>query len=215
MVGGCQSNSEPTPDDLAYFPLQVGDYWIYQVTQENYSLTTGATTRIFQRQEKVGSALTQNGQIVYQLEVSTRPSEQANWQLNAIRAVSKSLSEVVSQENNVPALQLVFPISATTSWNLNTYNARPDTLLQYRNKGRSVTISKRPYDQTISVVGPSDSTLIGSTKFIRIYAPDVGMIYRENAALAYCQSTPDCIGKGIIVSGTRQTWSLLSSNRLP
>ncbi|AUD02486.1 hypothetical protein [Spirosoma pollinicola] len=216
IAGGCQPNTDPAPDDTAYFPLQTGDYWIYQVTQENYSLTGGATTTAYQVQEKIGSSFTRSGQVFFQVEESTRTSEKGNWQINAIRTVFKSLSEVVSQENNVPTRSLVFPISTNTSWNSNTYNALPDSLpLRYENISRPFAVNKLAFDHAVSVVGPSDSTLIGLTKYQRVYALSVGLVYRENTALAYCQSTPDCIGKGVIASGSRQKWALLSSNRLP
>lgn len=215
LLVGCQPATDLLPDDSAYFPLQTGDYWIYQVTQETYSLTSPATTRVFQVQQKIGSSFNRNGQLVYQVEESIRNSDQADWRVNAIRTVYKTLSEVVSQENNVPTVSLAFPISAATSWNVNTYNARPDTLLRYQNSGRSITLNKRSFDNVVSVVGSNDSTLIGLNKYVRMYAPNVGLVYRENTALAYCQATPDCIGKGIITSGSRQKWTLLSTNRLP
>ena len=213
VVGACQKTTDPEPADSDYFPLQTGDYWIYQVTQETYSLTDAATKQSFQIQRKIGSSFTRNGQLFFQVEESTRKTEQAAWQISAIRTVYKTLSEVVSLTDNVPALTLVFPISTTASWNINTYNARPDTLLQYKDRGRSLTLGKRTFEQTVSVVGANDSTLVGQETYRRIYAPAVGLIYREDASLAFCQSTPACIGKGIIASGTKQTWELVSTNR--
>ena len=216
FAGGCQqTTSDPAPDDAAYFPLQTGDYWIYQVTQETYSLTNAATKRTFQLQEKVGNSFTQNGQLVFQLEESIKKTDQSDWQINAIRTVYKNLSEVVTQDNNVPSVNLIFPISATTSWNVNTYNARPDTLLRYENAGQPLTLSKRTFERTVSVVGANDSTLVGLDRYRRVYAQNVGLVYRENTSFAYCQSSPDCIGKGIIASGTRKIWALTASNRLP
>ncbi len=215
-VVSCQPNTDPAPDDSAYFPLQTGDYWIYQVTQENYSLTNGATTSTFQLQEKIGNSFVRNGQVIFQVEESTRKSELGNWQVSAIRTTYKSLSEVVDQENNVPTLNLLFPVSASTSWNVNTYNALPDSLpLRYTSINIPYNTGKLSFAHTVSVVGPNDSTLIGLAKYQRVYAQNVGLVYRENTALAYCQSAPGCIGKGIIASGTRQKWALLTSNRLP
>ena len=216
IVGGCQTDSDPAPDDSAYYPLQTGDYWVYQVTEETYSLTNGATTRTYQLQQKIGSSFTRNGQVFFQLEESTRPSEQNNWQVSAIRTVYKSLSEVVSQDNNVPTVNLLFPVSALTSWNINTYNGSSDTLtLWYQNIGLPFATGKLSFDRTVSVVGPNDSTLINLSKYQRVYAQSVGLVYRENTALAYCQSTPDCIGKGKIDSGMRQKWALIASSRVP
>ncbi|GAB3723402.1 hypothetical protein [Spirosoma lituiforme] len=216
LVGSCQTSNDPPPDDSAYYPLQTGDYWVYQVTEETYSLTSGATTRVFQLQQKVGSSFTRNGQVFFQLEESTRQSEQNSWQVSAIRTVSKSLSEVVSQDNNAPTVSLLFPVTTTTSWNINTYNGLSDTLtLRYQNIGRPFATGTLSFDRTVAVVGPTDSTLINLTKYQRVYAQNIGLVYRENTALSYCQSTPDCIGKGKIDSGTRQKWTLIASNRVP
>ncbi|MVM40589.1 hypothetical protein GO730_27795 [Spirosoma sp. HMF3257] len=213
--GGCQKDTtNPTPDDSTYFPLQTGDYWIYQVTQETYSLTNAPVKRMYQLQEKVGNSYSQNGQLFFLVEESIKLSTQSDWQINAIHTVYKNVSEVISQESNVPTVRLVFPISSTTSWNVNTYNANPDTLLRYQNSGQSFSIGKQTFDRTVSVVGDNDSTLVDQQKYQRVYAQDIGLIYRENASLAFCQSTPDCVGKGIIASGSRQKWELVSSNRL-
>ncbi|MVM35939.1 hypothetical protein GO755_38355 [Spirosoma sp. HMF4905] len=212
---GCQKDTaDPSPDDSAYFPLQTGDYWIYQVTQENYSLTDAATKRTYQLQEKVGNSYSQNGQVFFLVEESIKLSAQSDWQINAIHTVYKNISEVVSQESNVPTVRLVFPISAGTSWNVNTYNANPDTLLRYQNSGSPFTVGNQAFTHTVSVVGDNDSTLVNQQKYQRVYAQNIGLIYRENASLLYCQSSPDCIGKGIVSSGTRQKWELVASNRL-
>lgn len=212
---GCQTNSlDPTLDDSAYFPLQIGDYWIYQVTQENYVANSG-TQSVYQLQQKISSSYTQNGQLFYLLEESVKKSEQTGWQLSTIRTVYKSLKEVVSLEHNVPTVKLTFPITSTTSWNINTYNANADTVLRYQDTGKAFALSKLNFDHTVSVWGADDSTLVNQERYQRVYAQNVGLVYSENISLAYCQSTPDCIGKAIIESGSKQKWELVSSNRLP
>ena len=213
-VGCRQDATDPGPSDATYFPLQTGNYWIYQVTQETYSLISAPTKRIYQVQEKVGNSFTQNGQLFFLVEESVKLATQSEWKINAIRTVYKNSSEVVSQDNNVPTLRLVFPVTATTFWNVNTYNANPDTVLRYQDTGRSFRIGNQVFDRTISVVGSNDSTLVNLQKYQRVYAQNVGLVYRESASLAYCQSSPDCIGKGIIASGSREKWELMTGSYL-
>jgi len=216
LGGGCQQNTvDSLPEDTLYFPLQTGDYWIYQVTRETYSIINSPVKQVFQIQEKIGNSFTRNGQFVFQIEESIRKTAKANWQLSAIRTVYKTPAEVVCQDNNAPILNLVFPIASTTSWNVNTYNARPDTTLRYQDIGKPFVVGSRTFDRTVSVVGNNDSTLVNQQKYRRVYAPEVGLIYREHTSLAFCQSSTDCIGKGIITSGSRQKWELMSSNHLP
>jgi len=212
----CQQKSkEPTPEDTAYFPLQVGDYWVYQVTLEKYVSSNSPVKNVYQFQEKISSSYFQNGQLFYLVEESMRQTEQTAWKLTGFHTVYKNLSEVISQENNVLRLKLAFPIALTASWNTNAYNTNPDTLLHYQNQGHSFMVDKLGFANTISVVGTNDSTLVNQSKYLQIYAPNIGLVYREEAALAFCQSSPNCIGKGVIESGTKLKWELMASNRLP
>ncbi|CAN5591937.1 hypothetical protein BH09BAC4_BH09BAC4_46110 [soil metagenome] len=215
IVGGCQTNNDPAPNDTAYFPLEIGDYWVYQVTQANYAIASPVVNTTYQLQEKIASSYAQNGQLFFVVEESIKKTEQSGWQLNGIHTVYKNLTEVVSQERNVPVVKMVFPISAATSWNVNEYNANPDTLLKYQDNGKAFAVGKLSFNQTVSVVGTNDSTLVNQEKYRQVYAQNIGLIYQENASLAYCQSSADCIGKAIIESGTRKKIELLSSNRLP
>jgi hypothetical protein len=212
----CQQESlAPASDGSAYFPLQIGDYWIYQVTQDTYSSINPVAERVFQVQEKISSSYNQNGQLFFLMEESIKKTAQADWQLTAIRTVYKNLTEAVSLDNNVPVVKLVFPIAPTTSWNTNVYNSNPDTLLRYEDQYRSFSLGKLNFDNTVSVIGANDSTLVNLEKYRRVYARNIGLVYRENVSLVYCQSSADCVGKGIIESGTKQKWELVASNRLP
>ena len=216
LCAGCgKKANDPAPDDSAYFPLQVGDYWVYQVTQEKYAAINSATKQTYQVQEKISSSTNRNGQVVYLVEESVRQAGQSAWRLNEIHTVYKNLAEVISQENNLPVVKLVFPIRATNFWNMNAYNTNPDAPLQYQNTGRLFTVRTRVFENTVSVVGANDSTLVGQKKYLRIYAPNRGLVYREDLSLAFCQSSPACIGKGVIESGTKLTWELVAGNRLP
>ena len=212
----CQTNNaDPKPDDLTYFPLDSGDYWVYQVTQETYFPNTPVKKSVYQLQQRISSSYINNGQLYFLLEESIKRSEQAGFQLSAVKTVYKNLKEVVSAERNVPLLKLAFPIAPTTSWNINTYNANPDTLLRYEDTRNVFSVGNLKFDQTVSVLGTNDSTLVNQERYRRVYAPNVGLIFSENVSLAYCQSTPDCIGKAIIESGTKQKWELVRTNRLP
>ncbi len=216
LCAGCgEKANDPAPDDSAYFPLQVGDYWVYQLTQEKYVAVNSAIKQTYQVQQKISSSTNQNGQVVYLVEESVRQTVRSAWKLNMIHTVYKNLSEVVSQENNLPVIKLAFPIRATTSWNTNSYNTNPDALLQYQDTGRLFAVGTLRFENTVSVVGTNDSTLVNQKKYLRVYAPNIGLVYREDLSLAFCQSSSTCIGKGIIESGTKLKWELIAGSRLP
>lgn len=214
--GSCRNGAtDPVPGDSAYFPLQTGDRWVYQVTQETYSSSGNPATTQYQLQAKISGSYRQNGQDFYILEESTRRAGQSDWQLNSLRTVYKNRSEVVSLEKNVPYVNLTFPIATGNAWNANLYNANPETPLRYQHAGRAFAVGARRFNGTVSVVGANDSTLVSLAKNRRVYAPNVGLVYREEAVLIYCQSSPACIGKGLIEGGNSLKWELVESNYLP
>ncbi len=213
---GCREMvTTPASDDLDYFPLEVGSYRVYQVTMKKYVAANSATTQTYQLQEKISSSSTRNGQLVYLVEESIRPTSGSAWKLNAIHIVYKSLSELVEQENNALIVSLAFPIITTPFWNRSLYNSNPLIQLQYQHVGRPFSVGKLGFDDTVSVVGTNDSTLVSQEKYLRVYARAIGCVYREDRSLAFCQSSPACIGQGIVESGTSLTWALIASDRLP
>lgn len=214
-LAGCQSDTTaPVPDSAAYFPLQTGDYWIYQVTQTTYTRLDSAQQQVYQLQQKISDTFTRNGQLVFLIEQSVRQPQQTGWQSVALSSVYSTPGEVVATDNNMPVVRLVFPVTTATSWNRNQYNTRADTVLHYGRIGQSFALGNRRFEQTVSVVGANDSSLVSLDKQRWVYALNVGLIYREEASLAYCQSSTDCIGKALIESGTTRQWRLIDSNRL-
>ncbi len=213
---GCHDRlTSPVYDDSAYFPLEVGNYWIYRVTTETYVTVNKSTKQSYQIQQKISSSYNRDEQVVFVIDESTRQTDQLPWKLKSIHTVYKNLAEVVDQENNAPVVKLLFPVSATTSWNTNLYNTNPPALLRYQDAGRPFSVGKLNFNDTVSVLGTNDSTLVSQEKYLRIYARSAGCVYREDRLLAFCQRSADCIGKGIVESGTITKWELLASNRLP
>lgn len=214
-VGGCRETAEPVPDGAAYFPLRVGDEWVYEVLEETFPVASPTVARRYQVRERLGGTVSQGGQESFLVEESVKTPERPAWALRGVRTVYRSLAEAVRVDGAVPRRLLAFPVTTDASWNLNAYAAGADTLLRYGRIGHPFAAGGRAFARTVSVVGKNDSTLVEQTKYLRVYADGVGLVYRQDAALQFCQSTPDCIGKGRVESGTRQTWTLLSSNRLP
>jgi hypothetical protein len=210
-----EQETKPVSDDSAYFPLEVGNYWVYQVTTETYVTANTPTTQSYQIQQKISSSYILNGQVVFVIDESTRQSDQATWKLKSIQTVYKNRLEVVDQADNAPIVKLAFPVSETTSWNQNLYNTRMPSLLRYQDAGRPFSVGKLDFHDTVSVLGTNDSTLVSQEKYLRVYARSTGCVYREDRSLAFCQASPDCLGNSVVESGTIARWALIASDRLP
>ncbi|RYC71323.1 hypothetical protein [Spirosoma sordidisoli] len=212
----CQERAtSPLPDDSAYFPLEVGNYWTYQVSTETYLTANVPTKQSYQLQQKVSSSYQMNGQLVFIIDELTRPTNQSPWTLKSIRSLYKNRVEVIDQDNNSPIVKLAFPIAPSTSWNKNLYNTNPLSLLRYEAIVRPFISGKNRFDNTVTVLGTNDSTLVSQEKYLRVYARSIGCVYQEDRSLAFCQESPACLGTGAIQSGTTAKWVLIASDRFP
>ncbi|TDB67502.1 hypothetical protein [Arundinibacter roseus] len=212
----CQDkDARPVVNDSAYFPLEVGNFWIYQVTTESFAAANLPVKQTFQVQQKISSSFARNGEMVFVLDESFRPNADSPWKLTSIRTVQKNRLEVIEQNDNAPVVPLTFPIDLTTFWDKNRYNTSSEKLLNYQDVARPFAVENLDFANTVTVSGSNDSTLVGQEKYLRVYAPGIGCVYREDRSLTFCQQSPTCIGKGKIESGSIERWVLISSVQMP
>lgn len=214
-VAACTSDDSIPQNDSDYSPVEVGRYWVYQVQDEHYSITDTPIISNYYFKETIGELLTATQDSkTYKLIRYKRSRTTDVWRTDSVWTVQQWPDKLIRTENNVAYIKLRFPVVSTTNWNQNEYNSLPASTVQYTKTGAPYAIASKNYDNTIQVVSTkNDSTLISLNRNVAVYAYQVGLIAKENTALAYCQSTPDCIGKGQITSGNRQKWALLETGK--
>ena len=132
------------------------------------------------------------------------------WKADSIWTIQQWPDKLIRTENNRAYVKLTFPITSNSVWNQNEYNDLPASAYRYNQLGKPYG----NYTNTIQAISKqNDSTAISLNRQFAVYGYQTGLIYRESTALAYCQSSPACIGKGQIASGYRQRWTLLDSGK--
>ena len=200
---------------VSYYPMEVGRYAEYAVEEIIYTVVAEPDTQQYLLREVVADSFPgQGGEIIYQLERSTRPSTQQDWSLDSVWTARKSTQRVVVIENNVPLVKLVFPFTSGLNWDANALNSReadsyelvatPEVL---RNEIKSPLDSTLLVDMLTVVQEQSQDTIITRFEASETYARDLGLVYKKSLRLQYCNSEPACIGMGILESGRiyRQT----------
>lgn len=199
-----------------FSPIVTGNYWTYTVQEEHYSLSGSPTTATYFLKEVIGDTLPsiyQSGK-TFRLIRYKRTLTTDSWKTDSIWTVQLLPDKLIRTENNVPYLKLVYPISAGLAWNQNLYNVNEAASCLYQNVGKPYTLPTRTYPNTVQVINNNnDSTAISLNRQTEVYAYQTGLVFRENTALAYCQSTPDCIGKGQIAYGYRIKWTLIDAGK--
>ena len=161
-VAGWKENTvEILPDaGLGYYPVAVGNYWIYAVADTTWSpasnqgsqvMPSVPTARAFQFREAIASSFTDAaGKTAYRLVRSRRLTASAAWVDDSVFTLSPSAQSVILTRNNLRTLELIFPVREGRLWNFNAYN---------NNSEDTVTAETRRY----SHVGEPFSTTVSGT----------------------------------------------------
>ena len=215
LLSACEQKDTVMQNDSNYASIDIGRYWVYEVHEEQYSLTDAPVLSTYYLKETIGDVLsTMQGNITHKLIRYKRIHLTDSWKADSVWTVQQWPDKMIRTENNASYVKLIFPISAGTSWNQNQYNTLPVIAYQYEKVGNAYTLAPTIYPNTLQVVNKqNDSTAISFNRQVDVYAYQTGLISKENTALAYCQSSPDCIGKEEIAYGYRTKWALIETGK--
>jgi hypothetical protein len=214
LLAACYSRDVgPQTSGSEYYPLKVGLYWVYDVTETRITQVGGQTASTYQLKVEITDSINEPGQVVYLLHRFTRPDANAAWTATTTWSARKDQFQAVQQEGNTPFVILSFPFSEGKSWNGNVLNnlggkekCADGTLkcdnYSVLNLGKRFEFESLFYDNTVTVIENNDSDpIVGKDIRKDVYAIATGLVYREVTQLQYC-TQGDCIGKQIVENGT-------------
>lgn len=220
---GCGSDPEKQVSEARYFPLRVGDYRVYHVTEKQISAFNIETDFEYDIKTLVVDSFENvSGTYTYIIHRFKRESSSDTWTGLDAWTARVSPGEVVVTEGSTPFVRLTFPIKNGRSWNGNAYNnlessdfCSGDTffscdLYALDNVARPFTtsISNLEFENTVRVVQNNDPDLI--TEYDtreEIYGLDVGLIYKQSTVLKYC-TRGSCLGQELVEVGLIYTQEL-------
>ncbi|MGV3539698.1 MAG: hypothetical protein ACO1OQ_07805 [Rufibacter sp.] len=212
---------DPEAQGYAYYPLEVGSFRIYNVTQTEYANNEGETEE-FQLREKIDALVKdQTGRDWYRVEVSRRPMGGTAWTILGVKMLSASSTDFRIQENNVTNVHLVFPVQNGKSWVHNAFvdQAKPANY-SYEKVGEAFEVNGQTYDNTVVLVKVKgdETDLLKFNDHYEVLAKGVGPIYRASKDLYYCNDTnpnsPCQVGVGYIISGTDRVEELVETGKM-
>lgn len=202
----CQK-SDYQPLSQNYYPINSESARIYEVTENYYNVGDGASEIKYLLKEKITQIETEGNSTNFLLQRFKWVNQ--NWKLDSIWIGKSTPDKILISENNLELLKLLLPATESSSWNINQFNTKASLKATYSNVGEKLIVNKKEFLNTVKVNIKQDSSLINLNKNYEYYAAGVGLIYSEKTNLDYCQSTPDCIGKGIINFGTKKIIKLI------
>jgi hypothetical protein len=202
LFQSCET-TETTPKTSLTYTLKVGETNTFKVLDAIYTVTDAPILNsYFVKENIVAEEIKNSSERIFTVEQYKKAKENDSWKLTSVFKISQMPDKIIRFENSLPVVSLLFPVEENTSWNKNSYNTQTTKQLTYKNVGQKYGTTPITY----SVYENNDSTLIDLKRNYEIYSPEKGLLYREKTALNYCQSSPDCIGKGEISYGNRLIW---------
>ncbi|MEI7585432.1 hypothetical protein [Runella sp.] len=188
-----------------FFPIEVGRFVEYEVSEEEVTLGRPATLRQYQLREVIAERYTDpTGQIAYRIARFRRNLDGQRWEPDSTITLRLKIDHAVRNENGRDFVKMLFPAVEKVSWNGNIYNNLGEDSYELKSVNKSLKVGGTTFDRTATVVQQNDSTLVNQDKRVEIYAADVGLIYRERVNVQFCSSTSACVGKAQVDFGTRQ-----------
>jgi len=179
---GCRKNAiEPRPNDFGYgyFPLNIGNTWIYQVDSIDYDAfaKTIDTFRFLVKQEIVDTIIDNQGVRSSIVDVSRTDSLNGAFVFdrNMVKRITAFRAEVL--DSNVRVINLVFPPSLYKYWDANAYNTKNKEEYEILEEMSTEIIDTTMYVNTLHVVQRDEAFKTLRNYGIEKYAEDNGLIY--------------------------------------
>lgn len=228
FVAGCESKyKDPDPQAMGYdyYPLEIGQYRVYNVEETLYFGETPSRLNYQLRERVDTSFIDQTGQLVYKVIRSKRPNATAAWLDDSVMTVAKKEQMVVLTKDNTKYIKLVFPVKnglefvgdLYNTWQVNEGKTRDNKeVYTYENVGLSYKVAGETYPATATVI---QKYLTNSTKLddrYEVYAEGIGLVHLVSDRLNYeeCQSGAGCVDGFKIASGHEREEILIEYGKL-
>ncbi|WP_197076639.1 hypothetical protein [Hymenobacter terrenus] len=220
---GCKDKSEPAPEaGIDYYPVAVGNYWVYAVTDTTWSAATSPTSGSvptvsnYQFKETITETFTDAaGQPAYRLVRSKKAPSETDFRADSVFVLSTSAQAVVLNRNNSRTLELIFPVRDGRLWNFNAYNNNlNDTITaetrRYSDVGQPFTtggtggIPAKAYPATLITNNDgtaAENSLLRRVSYQQVFAKGVGPVYRRRDYFVYYNYTDPSTGNQIYPRG--------------
>lgn len=212
LFQSCNNDNTDPVNTYDYFPLTIGHYMIYEVNEAVYSSgQANPVIKAYQEKDEISSVtVNTDGSSTYIVSRSSRNTSTDYWVKTKEYSINQFPDKLIFNVDNQSLVPLVFPIDSKITWNGNMYNTLDPEEYHYEEINQPFKLGSQSFDKTLTLVERRDTTsVIDYDLGIKRFAIGVGLIYDEQTSYEYCQATADCIGKGIIDSGSKKTRKII------
>ena len=203
---GCKDQTEALPaTGTDYYPVAVGNFWVYAVTDTTWSAaavgrTSVPTASVYRFKETITEAFTDAaGQKAYRMVRAKMGPVTTTWRDDSVFVVSATAQAVVVNRNNTRTVELTFPVKEGRSWNFNAYNNNYNDTIKAETRrssaiGKPYTTGSTPttpavvYPATVTTMNTgaaTENSLLKRISYQQVFAKGVGPVFRQRVHLAF------------------------------
>jgi hypothetical protein len=202
FLGACSSEIDPDPSAVGYtyFPLEVGAYIDYTVTETTYAPgSPGITEQYFLRRKVVDTFVSENGLETYVIHRFRRIAPGDPWQFLDTWSARRESIRGVTIEGTTPFLSLSFPVRRGQRWDGNVLNTAQSDTYTIDSLGFQYTIPGVGSGPALTVVQEDllDFVIEEQDQRYEIYMENVGLVERGVRQLDLCSGS-GCNASGIV-----------------
>lgn len=212
FITSCSTPDTNPVDSYSYFPLEIGNYRVYDVTEDVYSAgQKNPVSKAWKEKDEVmREEQSANNSKRYILSRSIWDEQSQSWIKKKEFSVSTFPDKMVVNLDNEVFTPLIFPCNPGVEWdgyayfNLDSKDPRYGSMHRYEDINKPLTSNSLHFDYTVKVSERADTTSRAQFRLgYKYYASGVGLIVDEQTDLDYLQENGEFIGYRTIASGKR------------
>lgn len=214
ILTGCNEIVEPVIDygDERFYPLQVGNEWIYQQTDIQYEISGFDTTTIQIKEEIVAADTLSSSTISFTIYKSIRAHENEAWTLDSVFQIRKDENYLLTQRGNHVVTTLNFPVVAGKRWDYNSHNTAAPQMVTYQEDTSSILnqleVNIPQSKRILIILSNIPRNIVNQNEQYELYIKDVGLVEKKSIILEFC--TVNCNSAGQINTGHYMLKQLIS-----
>jgi hypothetical protein len=192
VFSSCSDNDNEVGETIAgsaYFPLNIGDFRIYNVEDRRWLQNKVVDSSMFQLRERIDTVFTNlAGETTYRIVRSKRLTAADQWADDSVITATVTGNQVKRTSDNLTEVKMVFPVAENKAWNPNVYNTREPGNAHYADikQPLSYTLGNNVFQKTLKVVVSDFESVINHDFREEVYAENVGLIYKKYDVINFC-----------------------------
>lgn len=172
-----------------YFPLQKGNYIIYEADSTTWTINAQKHSIHYQLKELVSDSFPDiTGNTTFKILRYKRYNTAQAWAFDSVWTATRTSRQAIRNENNIPFVRLIFPLQVGNTWNgnqLNVYQNPNSPYYRLDSVGISRSWNNLIFDKCLKVTQANETNFLGKNVAVEYYAQNIGLVHKAVTQIEY------------------------------